>query len=352
MDFKTYLSDSRQLIRDHLSSYLDSKKREKVPQLFKEQKLLEALEEFVLKGKLLRGSLFLFTVEGLDGKIDKTCLDIACAIELMHSALLMQDDVIDNDELRRGSKTIYSKYEEEGKKIGAIDPYHYGVSTAIVEADIAFFLALDLISSYKKGNLSDLVSYYAREVYLVALAESADSLFGQTKRIPKKDEIYDIYKYKTARYTFSLPFEMGAIVSGGSLETRTKLKELGELVGIIFQLKDDEIGIFGTEESIGKPVGSDIREDKKTIIRFYLYSLANEKDLEILNQCFGNSNADVNEVGEIKKLYEKYKIKEMIGNEVGEIMKKAWAIYEDVHLNFEHKKILKELLEFNLQRSS
>ena len=351
MDFKQYLEQSRGRIKKHLRKYCKFKKAENIPFLFKEQQLIESLEDFVMRGKLLRGSLFLFTLESFGKKINNEHLDISCAIELMHSALLVQDDIIDRDFTRRGNKTIFAKYMQDGEKIGAYDPYHYGVSTGIMVADVAFFFAIDLLSNYSGKSLSIMLKYYAHEVYLVSLAESADSIFGQTSKEPTKEEIYDVYKYKTARYTFSLPFEMGSIVADASIDLRESLNLLGELVGIIFQLKDDEIGIFGSEDLIGKPVGSDIRENKKTILRHLLYNKASNSDKKVLDACFGNNNAGQRETDIVKNLYEKYNISALINQEISEIMEKVWVIYKKLDLKVEYKRILKDLLDFNLKRS-
>jgi len=352
MTFKTYSESKRTLIKDHLLQYLKSKKEEDLPPIFKEQRLIDSLEDFALRGKLIRGTLFLLASEMLGGKITKELMDIACGIELMHSSLLIQDDVIDRDRTRRGAKTIFAKYEKDGETIGAYDPYHYGVSTAIVLADVAFFFAVDLISNYNNPSLSRLLKYYSHEIYLVALAESADSIFGQTTKEPERDEIYAVYKHKTARYTFSLPFEMAAILLNVSEKTRTTLAQLGESAGIIFQLKDDEIGLFGEEEVIGKPVGSDVRENKKTLIRFLLYQKAVGQDREILDKYFGNPKSGKAEIDVVKKLYEKYSIDEVIKKEVEEIMRVVWNLFEKIDVKNEYKNVLKSLLEFNLQRKA
>ena len=316
MNFKEFSESERKIITNHLRQYLGFKKEENLPAIFKEQKLIDSLKDFALRGKLIRGTLFLFASKMFGEKESKELLDIACAIELMHSSLLIQDDIIDRDRTRRGTKTIFAKYEEDGKKIKAIDPYHYGISTAIMAADVAFFFAIDLISNYKNSELSKLLKYYSHEIYLVALAESADSIFGQTAKDPDMEEIYAVYRHKTARYTFSLPFEMAAIVAKVDDTTRKNLKELGEHAGIIFQLKDDELGLFGEEELIGKPVGSDVRENKKTLIRYLLYKRANDVDKKALNTCFGNPKAGENELIVVKALYEKYGIKNKINDEI------------------------------------
>ncbi len=351
MDFFEYLDHSKELIKSEISLFIKKKQEEELPKVFKEQRLLESLESFVSRGKFVRGTLFLLMVEALGGNITAKHIRIACAIELMHSSLLVQDDVIDKDKMRRGARTVFSQYEEEGKNIGAFDPYHYGVSTAFIVADVAFFFAIELLSDYNSPSLSSLLKYYAHEVYLVAVAESVDSIFGQTDREPTKEEIYAVYKYKTARYTFSLPFEMAAIVSGSNSNTRKSLSNLGEMAGIIFQLKDDEIGLFGKEETIGKPVGSDIRENKKTMIRYHLYNASNGTDRKTLDSCFGNPSAEKSEIEKIKFLYQKYEIDKIINSEIESIMDKVWENYRALNIRAEFKEILKGLLEFNLNRS-
>ena len=351
MDFKKNIEEKRLLIKDNLSLFMSEQRNEALPAIFKEQKLIESLEDFALRGKLIRGTLFILICESLGVTVDKSILNIACAIELMHSALLIQDDIIDRDRKRRGAMTVFARYEKEGNAIGAYESYHYGVSTAIVVADVAFFFAIELLSEYKNTNLPELLKYYSHEVYYVAVAESVDSIFGQTKREPGKDDIYAVYKYKTARYTFSLPFEMAAIVANADTKTRETLNRLGEQAGIIFQLKDDEIGLFGEEEIIGKPVGSDIRENKKTIIRSMLFQYADKEDQEILHECFGNSKAGESEIQKVKALYEKYQIKSRIENEVLTIMTGVWKDFESLQIREDSKSILKGLLEFNLSRS-
>ena len=352
MTFKQYSEKSRDLIKENLLHFCNEKKKQELPKIFKDQGLIDALESFAIRGKLIRGTLFLLISEALGRSINKELLDMACAIELMHSALLIQDDIIDNDYIRRGDKTIFAKYEGDGKKIGAFDSYHYGISSAIVVADIAYFFAVELLSSYENPQLSKLLKFYSHEVYLVVLAESADSVFGQTNMEPSKEDIYSVYKYKTARYTFSLPFGMAAIVSQTKVETCNILDKLGELSGIIFQLKDDEIGLFGEEETIGKPVGSDIRENKKTIIRFLLYKHANGKDKKILDRCFGNAKSGKRELELVREIYEKNEIHTYINEEIGIIMKEVWELFKKLEIRNEFKQILKELLEFNLSRSS
>jgi geranylgeranyl diphosphate synthase type I len=144
---------------------------------------------------------------------------------------------------------------------------------------------------------------------------------------------------------------MAAIVAGVDSRIRETLNRLGEQAGIIFQLKDDEIGLFGEEEVIGKPVGSDIRENKKTVIRSMLFQYADTEDKKVLQKCFGNPKAGEGETQKVKDLYEKYQIKSKIEDEVSGIMVGVWKDFESLRIREDSKNILKGLLEFNLSRS-
>ncbi len=350
MTFQKYSVQSRALIEENLINFINKKKNENIPTVFKKQNALELLEKFVLRGKMIRGTLFLLSLEMMGEKITDEYLDVACSIELVHSALLIQDDIIDNDRTRRGHDTIFVEYEKRGERIHAANKGHYGISIGIVVADMAIFLAMDLLSHYQGMFLQKLLEFYAHEIYLVSIAEGIDSELGQSEIEPKKEDIYAVYKYKTARYTFSLPFVMAGIIAGNQKEAKI-FEELGELIGLIFQLKDDVIGLFGDEKTIGKPVGSDIRENKKTLIRVLLYEHVNQSEKKNLEDAFGNKNITFSQIENVKTLVKKYKIIDVINGEIDEIMNRAWRLFKTLEVSQEHKMILKDLMEFNLKRS-
>ena len=352
MTFQEYSLHSRNLIEENLKSFLHTQHEEEIPQILQRQDVIGSLEEFVFKGKLIRGTLFFLTIELLGGKISKEHIDIACAIELIHSSLLIQDDIIDNDRVRRGGKTIFAVYEEKGKDIKAFDSRHYGISIAILVADVATYLAMELISNFKDRSVGSLLKYFSREIKIVALAEGIDSELGQTLQEATKDEIYAVYKYKTARYTFSLPFVMGCIVMQAGENIKKEFEELGECVGTIFQIKDDMLGLLGDEAIIGKPVGSDVRENKKTLIRSLLYEKTDNIEKELLDSSFGNVDLTDKQLNSIKDLVAKHQIVSELDKDIDKIMEKAWVIFEEVDGIKEYKNILKSLLEFNLQRKA
>lgn len=351
MNFSDYSENARRLIKDQLQHFLTEKKSEEIPQSFKKQKAIEALEEFVLRGKLIRGTLFLLMVEYFGKEISEKHIKAACAIELVHSALLIQDDIIDNDMTRRGEKSIHAQYKMTGEQIKASDPYHYGMSIAIVVSDVAFFLAFELLSSFNDTALSKLLSFYSHEIYLVALAEGIDSEFGQTDNEPSEEDIYSVYHYKTARYTFSMPFVMAGIVTDANSETVKLMDKIGELAGIIFQLKDDVIGIFGNADVIGKPVGSDIRENKKTLIRAFLYKMCDDDERKKLDMSFGSPNLTSTQLEEVVGFAKKYSIEGVINEKIKEIAEEQQELFSRLPNDGKYKEVLADMLVYNLKRT-
>lgn len=350
MTFQEYSAKSKETILQNIKRKLSEVNSSDEVLLFKNMSLLENLEAFATKGKFVRGTLFLMTAEMFSLEITDQLIDIASAIELVHSGLLIHDDIIDNDLTRRGDKTIYATYIERGDKESAKDTHHYGVSMGLVVGDISFFTAMSFLSS-AGSELPSLLKLLSDEIRMVCLAEAADSELGQTPREANKEEIHAVYKHKTARYTFTLPFVMAGIIAKADSQSLRSIEQLGELAGIIFQIKDDEIGLFGDEEKIGKPIGSDIREDKKTLIRAMLLERASEEDKEFLKTAFGNQNITNEEIGRVIEIGRRNEIPRVLHEEITEIMKKVWELFDSLQVREEYKNLLKELLEFNVNRS-
>lgn len=351
MTFQEYSKNSREKMVENFRTFFEEVKKEEVPKGLHKQKIVDVLEDFVSKGKLLRGTLFLLTAELLGGKITKELLNIACGIELVHSGLLIQDDIIDRDRTRRGGESVFVHYENEGKDLHLSDLYHYGISIAIVASDAAFFLANELFSSSSTNKLPDLVRFYSHEIYLVALAEGLDSELGQSKSEPSKDDIYTVYKYKTARYTFVLPFTIACIVTDTTNENKVILEQIGEAAGTVFQIKDDVIGLLGDEQTIGKPVGSDIRENKKTLIRSLLYERAGKAEQEELDRAFGNSELTSEQIERVKQLCGLYGVEKEMNANMEKIMEKVWELIKELRGEAQYLATLNEFLEFNIKRS-
>jgi geranylgeranyl diphosphate synthase type I len=113
-------------------------------------------------------------------------------------------------------------------------------------------------------------------------------------------DVLRMYKYKTAKYTFEGPLHLGAILGGAKDEFLKKLSRYAIPAGVAFQIQDDILGIFGSEKKIGKPVGSDIRQGKYTILVAKAFEGARLKQKQILISCLGNKNLTHKDIEDFK----------------------------------------------------
>ncbi len=297
-----YLQKRKSTIAEYLTNYL----RHECHDLLSDQRfgrdLVERLLDFTTRGKMIRGSLVFLGAElyGHDDS-DPALLRMAAVMELLQSFLLIHDDIMDRDRLRRGSPSVYAQYDELGRDEGMHDHLHFGESMGICAGDVAIFLATGLIAdeSVPERYRKPLLAAVSREIVRVGIAQMGDVYHGVSPKPVSEEDVIDVYRFKTGRYTFSLPLMCGAILAGASAEDQTVLGRIGEGLGIVFQIKDDEIGLFGTSEGIGKTVGSDIAADKKTLHRIALFELADEATRTQMTGIFGKENPTDDDIAKV-----------------------------------------------------
>lgn len=299
------------------------KLKEKYFNLFKQYKkdspkYLNQFIDFAKRGKGVRGALVFLTEKLFEKpKIKKETLKkLALVFEVIHSSLLIHDDIMDNDSLRRGQPTIHVFFNQKYEKFLKEKNDNLGKSIALSLGDIGFFIAFDILSSI---NINTTIkNFLAQELIKTGLAQIDDVFFSQTKIEPEMDDILSIYKGKTSRYTFVLPILTILKIKNIDLQKQKIVEEVLEDLGIIFQISDDLIGIF-SEES-GKDKGSDIREDKKTIIRYLLFK--NKKTPTPIKKIFGKDKISKDEMENLKSFINQSNVKKEIENVIEEIKNK------------------------------
>ena len=210
--------------------------------------LLDKITHYIIKrkGKQMR-PMFVFLTSKMLGEINDRTYDAASLIELLHTATLVHDDVVDDANERRGFFSINALWKNK---------------IAVLVGD--YFLSKVLLLSIEKNNLELL------HIVATAVKEMSEGELLQIEKARKLDITEDIYfeviRQKTASL-ISACCEAGAVASGRN-DMRETMREFGELVGLAFQLKDD-IFDYGTGEKIGKPTGLDIRERKMTLPLIY-----------------------------------------------------------------------------------
>ncbi|MCH7641246.1 polyprenyl synthetase family protein, partial [Patescibacteria group bacterium] len=143
--------------------------------------------------------------------------------------------------------------------------------------------------------------YLSRLLQRVIYGQGLDVTYEQMKDIAEHD-VMQVHLHKTSMYTVAGPLKIGALL-GGLTEARIRaIERFGEPVGIAFQLRDDELGLYSDEKTLGKPIGSDIREGKNTILRIKAANIAKEEDKKFLKYAYGNRRVTENEIKRVQEL--------------------------------------------------
>lgn len=323
------------------------------------------LIDFTANGKMLRGGLVCLAAGILDGKTHAEAYRAGAAMELFQSGLLIHDDIMDRDFLRRGAPSVFHQYGEMAKRSGTNDDYHLGEALGICAGDVALFLGFELLGSIGTASGKGLFKTAAKELAYVGVAQMADVLKGTAGNnlVPgspmetllraenQERTILDLYRYKTGRYTFALPLQIGAGLCGAGEEIKNSLDRLGEELGILFQIKDDEIDLFGDEEVTGKPVGTDIREGKKTLFHHYLFDSAEPGEGEKLEKIFGNRDSDASQIRYVLDAMTANGVRERVSEKASEFAKSAsTAVDELTGIDEGRRRLLRELIEYSTSR--
>jgi geranylgeranyl diphosphate synthase, type I len=312
------------------------------------------LLDFTLPGKMIRGCLVSLGHRLGDPERQRqeaTCVRAGAAMELFQSGLLVHDDIMDRDLTRRGRASLFHRYGEEAALRGHADARHEGESLGICAGDVAYFLAFELLARVEAPPrvLGEAVRLCARELASVGVAQMQDVSWDGW---PGEEEILRMYRYKTARYSFSLPLALGAVLAEAAPESLAELESLGQDMGALFQIRDDELGLFGTEAETGKPVGSDVREGKKTLHHACLMAAAGPRDAERLRGIFGSPECTEGDVALVRELVESLGVRARIAGLVRGLEARARAGIERITSAREEDRLdLEALLGYTMARS-
>jgi len=316
--------------------------------------LLTRLERFSLDGKMIRGGLVSLSWSLWNEEETTAAVQAGAALELIQSALLIHDDIMDRDETRRGGRSIFSQYAEVARKAGIDSAEHAGESMGICAGDVAFFVAFELLAEMDiEPRLARMIlKACAQEIAYVGVAQMQDVFFGSQSGAVGESEILNLYLYKTGRYTFSLPLVVGGLLADRPVDAVRRLEKLGERLGVIFQIKDDELGLFGDQNELGKPVGSDVKEGKKTLFYGYLIQRASETQRERLSGIYGNKALGSADLDFVRDLTCRLGIRAQVNEVVDGLAARARELLAELEqTRSDAGRMLGELLEYSLART-
>ena len=284
-------------------------------------------------GKRLRPIIALHVSELLGGKISDT-LPAAAALEIFHNFTLAHDDIMDNSMLRRGKKTINSKWDN---------------NTGILSGDVMLIISYEVLNQYQDSKYIHLSKKLTEISRLVCEGQQADMDFASKNGITE-NEYFEMIKNKTA-VLIGCSFMFGGIVAEANDFNTNLLYEIGLNLGIAFQLEDDLLDCFGDQEKFGKKIGGDIIEKKKTLL--YLFTNSNlepKKKLEFENIFNSNEIAESEKINSIKLFYETSGALKYVKNKVKVYFDKADQLINKLELDNDTKRKLNQFSKTLLNR--
>ncbi len=211
-------------------------------------------------GKRLRPRVFFLSFDAAGGTDLSVVAPVAAALELIHTASLVHDDINDHSEMRRGRATINARW---------------GDTLALLTGDFIFLKVLDLTAGFD----ADVIRVLSRTCAALVEGETLQTAAQSDGQLTEADYL-EVVRRKTASL-FSACAELGAIVAGASLEVQAALRDYGYNFGVAFQLRDDVLDLVGSSQRLGKPVVRDLDQEKMSLAMLHAASKS-ERAREIL----------------------------------------------------------------------
>lgn len=298
-------------MKDASKIYLEEKSKiEKKLYSLLEGRLPKSLYEpcdYILKssGKRLRAILVLFSVKAC-GKNFKDVYNASLAVEILHNFTLVHDDIMDNASKRRGLPTLHVKYD---------------LSTAILAGDNLIAIAYENLLKDCNGNSKEVLKTFTKGIVEVCEGQSLDKEFETRNNVTLKEYLIMIQK-KTAALA-EMCCKIGAELSNASEQEIKNLSAYGRNLGMAFQMQDDLLDIIADENELGKKIGGDLLEGKKTFL--FLSALEKAKGVEKkkLLEIIKNKGCKSSEIEYFKDLYIRLGVIEEARKEVIKYSNKA-----------------------------
>ena len=257
----------------------------------------EAVGHLVISGgKRARAVISLLSCEAVGGD-PKFALPVAVSAELIHTASLVHDDIVDDNVTRRGRDSVHVKWDLPTAVLtGDLLSAMATKAMLSIAGQIAIFTPDNFIitntSKNSFENAINTLSVFTDTWLTLCLGKEADSVLKKKDFVTKEDVFKMMYQ-KTA-ILYELAAKSGAMAGNGTSEEVKALGDYGKLMGLAFQIKDDILGLIADEKQFGKHVGADIREGKKTMM--IVHALNNGVDKDPILVALGNKNATTNQI--------------------------------------------------------
>lgn len=297
-------------------------------------------------GKRLRAALVCLGYLLNNDEVDKKIWRVMEGVELVHTALLIHDDFMDEDKLRRGSVTTHEYYANGDK--------HYGDSMAVNAGDVVMNLGYSRIleSGFEPELLVKMVNHLVRGVANTAFGQAYDVSLPKLGKM-ESEAVLAVQWTKTAIYTFENPLWMGAWLGGADEGVFELIKIFSEKIGIAFQMQDDILGVFGDTSKTGKSDDSDLRQKKITLLITKVMELGSDEQKKMLLNFWRSIEVEEKMIGEIKEIIVKSGALSTVEREIKRLSEEALMVLEDMKrkkLNQRTISLLHQLVDYMMDR--
>lgn len=261
-------------------------------------------------GKRIRPTLLLLAYNIFADDVNRA-LDAALAVEIFHNFTLLHDDIMDNAAVRRGRPSVYAEW---------------GSNVAILSGDAMLIAAYSFLQNIPPEVLPRVLETFNRMAAQVCEGQQYDMDFEERKKVSVVDYMNMIDLKTSALLAGSTV--IGAIMAGASADDAQKLRRFATELGLAFQLQDDLLDSYG-DERLGKKIGGDILEGKKTYLMVTAMSKSTEEQREILrNTHRDDSLTDEQKIARVKALYDELDIPRLTEQQINVRFARATAILD------------------------
>lgn len=305
-------------------------------------------------GKRLRPYMVLLAYHLMGGDDDTQVLPAAAACELVHCAVLIHDDIIDRDDIRRGKLNVSGNYRRYYRSFISSSNLrdHYVASSSLLAGDVLISESYGLLAQCKvvPEKLRQVHEVFRQAIFSVAGGELIDTEAAIVPSAARSS--HAIALHKTARYSLVAPLIIGAVLADASDDAIAHLTAYGDALGIGFQYRDDLLGIFGDSTKTGKSIDGDIREGKHTIIVETFLSTASAGDKTIFTNNYGNSAITDEEIDHLRQLLVSYDVARRVEQQIDEYADIARTAVRSLELPRGGSEALEQLITLSCYRES
>ena len=280
-------------------------------------------------GKRLRPVLALMAYNLYRDDIEKA-LKSAIGIEIFHNYTLLHDDVMDDAELRRGRLSVHKKWNS---------------NVAILSGDAAAITAYKYVETCEDRYLRQVIDGFNQVAMDVCKGQQYDMEFETRNDVTEEEYLHMIYLKTSVLIAGSM--RHGALIAGAPEHEYKALYDFGGYLGLVFQLQDDYLDVYGNTEEFGKKIGGDILCNKKTYLLIKALELAGESDRALLQEWLVKKNFDPQEkIRAVTEIYNRAGVKEAVMKVVDDYMEKSRLALEKIDVSEERKVNFRDMIDY------